>query len=293
MNRWLIGAGIGVAIFCVATSSILIRFSAAPPLIIAFYRLLFTAWLALLLGRFQPIPRLRSLSRQDGWLLLGAGLALALHFATWITSLSYTSVASSVLFTNLQVIFVTAIAWLLLKEKVSFISALGIMAALVGSMVIARGDWHGGHLYGDLLALLSGLFIAVALIVARRVRIRIDLWSYTLAVSLMGAVILFFINLVAGLSLSGYGLKEIGLFLLMALLPGIGGHGLFNWALRYVKAPIISAAVLGETIGASLLAWWLFDEVLTPYQLIGGLAVLAGIILAAAGESSDITDKAF
>lgn len=276
----------GVAILCVATSSILIRFSAAPPLAIAFYRLLFTALLALILGRLRPVRQIYHLSRSEHWLLAGAGLALALHFATWITSLSYTSVASSVLFTNLQVIFVAAIAWLLLKEKISGLSLAGILVGLVGSIMVGKGDFQGGRLYGDALALMSGLFIALALVAARKVRMRIDLWSYTLAVSGVGALVLLLINLIAGIPLLDYKLSEIALFLLMAAIPGIGGHGLFNWALRYVKAPIVSVAVLGETIGASLLAWWLFNEVLASYQLIGGLAVLGGIVIAVAGEQN-------
>jgi len=284
MNVPLISLALGVAILCVATSSILIRYSEAPPLVIAFYRLLFTALLALILGRMRPITRLCRLIAADRWMLAGAGLAMALHFATWISSLSYTSVASSVLFADLQVIFVAGISWLVLKERASLLSLGGILLAFIGSIMIGQGDFHGGRLYGDILALLSGLFIALALAVARRVRIRIDLWSYTVAVSLVGALVLLVIDLLAGIPLSGYGVQEFMLFMLMALLPGIGGHGLFNWALRYVKAPIVSVAILGETIGASLLAWWLFGEFLAGYQLIGGLIVLSGIVLAVLGE---------
>lgn len=285
MRREIVFAGLGVAILCVATSSIFIRFSSAPALVIAFYRLLFTALLALALGQLRPLYRITRLSRPDLGLLVGAGIALALHFATWISSLNYTSVASSVLFTNLQVIFVTAIAWLFLKERISLPALIGIILALVGSAMIGSGDFRGGKMFGDVLALLSGLFIALALVIARRVRARIDLWSYTAAVSFTGALVLGTVNVIMAVPLLGYGFKEIMLFLLMALLPGIGGHGLFNWALRYVKAPIVSVAILGETIGASLLAWWLFNETLASYQLAGGLAVLTGLVLAIFGES--------
>lgn len=286
MNRWIIITGLGVAILCVATSSILVRFSSAPALAIAFYRLLFTGLLALLLGGLRPISQLSRLVIKDRWLLAGAGIALALHFAAWITSLSYTTVASSVLFANLQVVFVAVIAWMALREKVGLWSLVGILLAFVGSVMVGRGDLAHGRIYGDLLAVLSGLFIAIAFVVARRVRAGIDLWSYTVAVSWVGALVLLIINWKSGIPLTGYIPKEYGLFLLMALLPGIGGHGLFNWALRYVRAPIVSAAVLGETIGASLLAWWLFNEALAEYQIIGGLILLAGLGLAIAGEKN-------
>jgi len=201
-----------------------------------------------------------------------------------------TSVASSVLFTNLQVIFVLIMSALLLKERIGVKTLLDIMAALAGSLFIAGGDLGQGRIAGDVLALTSGLFIAIAIIVARDIRVHIDLMTYTFYVSLTAAACLLLMGIASGQVLYPYPLREYVLFFLMALLPGIGGHGLINWALKYVKAPVVAVSILGESVGASILAYIIFGEKMASYQLTGGLLILLGIYIAVTGER--LTDRA-
>lgn len=285
MKRGLLYPAILFSILCMSTASIMIRLCMAPALVIAFYRVLFTAGLAGGIRGPGLVKSLRELSARDLLLILGAGLFLALHFAFWISSLDYTSVSSSVLFTNLQVIFVLVFSILILKEKPGYQGMLGIIIALAGSFLVARGDLQLGRLWGDMLALASGLFVAVYFLVGRRVRSRVDTMTYTLLVSGTAAVVLLLTCLLRGEPLGGFPRLDWLLFLLMAVGPGLAGHGILNWALKYVKAPLVAVSILGESVGASILAWAIFQEALLWYQLAGGLLILTGIYVAAVGES--------
>lgn len=273
------------SVFCMATSSIIIRYSQSPAMIIALYRVVFTSILAASLGGPRLFASLKAISRRDYLYILVAGIFLALHFAFWINSLNYTSIPSSVLFTNLQVIFVLLFSIMFLKEKVNTWVIGGILLAILGSALIGGGDLASGRFYGDMLALASGLFIAVYFIVGRQVRSRVDAWPYTSIVSAVAVLVLWPAAALFNLPLTGFELKEWFLFFLLALGPGIAGHGILNWTLKYVKAPVVSVSVLGESVGASILAYIFFRELLLWYQIIGGIFILAGIYMAASNEA--------
>ncbi len=277
-----------LGVFSVSTASIMIRYCTAPSLVIAFYRVLLTAGLAGTIGLKDRKKGYLSISRSDIAYCLGAGFFLALHFGFWITSLDYTSISSSVLFTNLQVIFVMAFSLLFLKEKIGLKATLGILTAITGSVIIAGGDWHGGRLFGDVLALISAVFIAAYFIIGRRVRARVDVWTYSLVVNGTAALVLLTGVGVAGLALGSYPQSDYLLFFLLALIPGIAGHTVLNWALKFVKAPIVAVSVLGESVMASILALIFFHEALGVYQLIGGFLILAGIYTAYINQAQDI-----
>lgn len=285
MRRTSIYILIAFSVLCMATASIIIRYSHAPAMVIALYRVVFTAALAALLGSRRMTAECQGLTRNDYTLMGGAGIFLALHFSFWITSLGYTSVSSSVLFTNLQVIFVLLFSIFFLREKVNKWVIGGILTAILGCAFIGTGDLANGRLLGDMLALASGLFVAVYFIIGRQVRTRVGVWTYTTFVSAVAAVVLLLGCLAMGLNLTTYPPREWLLFLLLALGPGIAGHGILNWSLKYVKAPIVAVSILGESVGASILAWILFSEYLLWYQVIGGLLILTGIYLAASREN--------
>ncbi|CFX84719.1 Drug/metabolite transporter [Syntrophomonas zehnderi OL-4] len=285
MNRAPVYSLLAFSVLCMATSSIIIRFSSASPMVIAFYRVTFTALLAAVLGNFAMIRELKNIQKKDYLFIGGAGIFLALHFSFWITSLGYTSISSSVLFTNLQVIFVLIFSILFLHEKINAWIGGGIFTALIGCTLIAKGDLVNGKLLGDMLALASGLFVAIYFIIGRQVRSRVGTWTYTSLVSLTAAIILLLASILMGLNLTEYPSRDWLLFFLLALGPGIAGHGILNWALKYVKAPVVAISILGESVGASIMAWLIFNEYLQWYQIIGGILILCGIYLAAANEN--------
>ncbi len=284
MRRTPIYLLIAFSVLCMATASIIIRYSSAPPMIIALYRLVFTAILAAALGSSQMLKECRQIERQDYLFIGGAGVFLALHFSFWITSLGYTSISSSVLFTNLQVVFVLLFSIFFLHEKINAWIIGGIVIAILGSSLIAQGDLANGKIMGDMLALASGLFVAIYFIIGRQVRTRVGVWTYTTLVSAISALVLLLAAVSMGLNLTDYPRQEWLLFILLAIGPGIAGHGILNWSLKYVQAPIVAVSILGESVGASIMAWLIFHELLLWYQIIGGVLVLAGIYTAAARE---------
>lgn len=284
MRLALVYLALFFSILCMSTSSIMIKLSLAPALIIALYRLVFTSVLAAGIRGSRLPESVSVINRTNLIYIIGSGVFLAMHLGFWITSLNYTSVSSSVLFTNLQVIFVLLFSIAFLKEKPTNMAIIGILVAVTGSVFIAQGDLKSGRLLGDMLSLASGLFIAIYYLIGRRARSQVDTMTYTVITTGSAALGLLVACWFSGLSLTGYRNIDWLLFLLMALGPGLGGHGILNWALGYVKAPLVSVSILGESVGASILAWFIFGENLLWYQIIGGILILAGIYIAAANE---------
>ena len=271
-----------VSIVAVSTASILIRMSDAPALAIASYRLLFATLILLpFYVRSGDIGRLMKSEARDLMNLAGVGVVLAVHFASWITSLSLTSVASSVIFVHVDPIFVAAVSHFVFKERIGRGTLLGILAAFAGATLIAFGDAGAGeaNLTGDLLALVGAIMLGIYILAGRRLRQSLDLVSYVTPVYATSAVVLMMWSLATGTRLAPYSGYEYLLFLAIAVVPMIFGHTVYNWALRYVAAPVVSISLLGEPIGATILAFLFLSEVPSGFTLLGGTITLIGIYL--------------
>jgi drug/metabolite transporter (DMT)-like permease len=269
-----------VSILAVSTASILIRMSEASPLAIASYRLFFATLILLPFYLRSKGPlRLLEVPRGDALILVAVGVVLAIHFASWITSLGFTSVASSVVFVHIDPIFVAVISHFVLKEKVSRGTLLGIAIAFMGATVIAIGDARMGEisLIGDLLALVGAMMLGLYILAGRKLRQSLDLVSYVTPVYATSTVVLILGSLITGTTLFGYPLSEYLLFLAIAIVPMIFGHTVYNWALRYVEAPIVSISLLGEPVGATILAYTFLGETPSVINLLGGVITLVGI----------------
>jgi drug/metabolite transporter (DMT)-like permease len=274
----------GVA--CVSTGAILVRLAQAPPLAVAFYRV---ALASLILVPLAAGPALRSwpgLSTRQRLALLGSGTALALHFATWIASLSYTSVASSVLLVNTAPLFTLVLSRLVLREPVrrGVVAAIGL--ALCGAALIAVEDWVGtpGSLRGNALAVCGALTLAVYQIAGRGLRGALPLPAYLLSVWGASAMALGGLCLATDTRLAGFDGRTLALFLALAVVPTLAGHGLINRSLRLLPAPTVGVFLLGEPVGASLMALALFGEAPGPAAGIGGLVILAALATVIASE---------
>jgi drug/metabolite transporter (DMT)-like permease len=273
-----------ISIIAVSTASILIRMSGSPPLAIAAYRLVFSTLLLLpFFVHFDGPGKMRRLGARGVASLMGIGVVLAIHFASWITSLSFTTVASSAIFVHIDPIFVAVVSHFFLKEKVKRRMVEGIAIAFIGATMIAVGDAGIGelNLYGDLLALVGGVMLGIYILGGRVVRRNLDLTSYVTPVYATASVVLVLMSLLSGTPLTGYSVDEYVLFFAIALVPMIFGHTLYNWALRYVSAPIVSMSLLGEPVGASILALLFLDEVPSVMVLLGGVVTLTGILMCA------------
>ncbi|HSH45446.1 MAG TPA: DMT family transporter [Longimicrobiales bacterium] len=272
-----------VAVLALSWGGPLVRYATAPALVVAGWRVGFSVLLiaGLLLARGEAAA-LGRMSRKDWVLAVGAGLFLAGHFWTWIASLSYTTVASSVVLVSTQPIFVALLSAWLLRERPSRRQWGGIAVAVAGAVIIGWGDFAGGvdPLLGDALAVTGAILVSAYFVIGRRLRQRLGIWPYTGVVygvaagALLGAA-----ALMPGTRLTGYPGTDWLVFLALAVGPMLIGHTGINYALRHVRAYVANLAVLGEAIGATLLAWWLpgIRERPSAQLLVGGALVLAGI----------------
>jgi drug/metabolite transporter (DMT)-like permease len=268
-----------LGVFFTSFSSILVRLSTAPPLVIAAYRLGFTVLLLL------PVF-LRSARREHAWaqprvllLCILSGGCLAFHFLTWFVSLRHTSIAASTILVNTHPVIIILGSVLILNEHIGRKQLLSIAVTIVGSIIISLGDWGrgDGSIFGDLMALAGALFVSVYILIGRMVRKMLALPLYTFVVYGSSTAVLLILALFAGTPLFSYGPRELLIFFLLALVCTIGGHTLFNWALRYVEPVFISTAILGEPLFASCMALLLFGEVPGLNVPLGGVLVLGGL----------------
>jgi len=285
-------ASIVVAIMAVSFSAILIRWSEAHPLSIALYRMLFTLVLLtpFALTTMKEDLRKNPISTKEAGQIFMIGIVLSFHFALWITSLTMTTVASSVLLVTFHPVFVGVVGYHMLGERLGKVNILGMAIAMIGAFVIVYGDFAPMKgdpfsqkvILGDILAFLGGLAAGTYILAGRHFRKKMSLITYVFILYYGCTVSLLIMCLIAGADFH-YPPKEFLLFLLMALGPGILGHTFYNWSLRYVKATVVSVSLLGEPIGSSLLAYLLLFEVPSNITLIGGVAILMGIYLTASG----------
>jgi drug/metabolite transporter (DMT)-like permease len=280
-------AALAVAVLAVSTSAILLRFSEAPPTVAAFYRVLFTVGLLGPLAFTRHAEQVRSLGRRDALTASAAGLALAAHFAAWFQSVEWTSVAASVTLVQSQALFVAVGGWVLLDERLGARKLGGVALALAGMVVMSAGDPSGGALAdprplaGNALAVLGAVTMAAYVLVGRSLRARVALVPYVTVVYSVCALGLLGVALAQGVPLLGYQPVEWGLFLAMAVGPGVFGHTVLNWALEHVESAVVSVSLLGEPVGSTLLAMVLLAEIPGVWTVLGGVVVLAGVVVTA------------
>ncbi len=278
-NRRVISAILVAGVAAISSSAVLIRLAEAQPAVIAFYRLFF-ATLMLAPWAWQQ-SREQKLSFKQLLLGLGAGVFLALHFLLWMTSLEHTSVASSVVLVTTQPLFVFLFSILFLQEKPTSGMWLGLLLALLGSVVVVFIGADGGEsrLFGNLLALGGAVMMAAYFMVGRQLRKDLPLALYSAVVYGSSSLILALFILISGLPWSGYAPQTWLVFVLLAFVPTILGHNSLNWALKYLPATMVSVVILGEPLGASLLAVLILKEIPTGLEILGSLLTLTGIFL--------------
>lgn len=274
-------AALFVAVLAVSWAGPLVRFTDAPALVVAAWRLILSVLFigVVLLVRRRPMPRL---APRDWAFAITAGVFLAAHFWSWIASLDMTTIASSVVLVSSQPVFVALLSGVLLGEAATRRQWVGIFIAVGGAAIIAWGDFGLGReaVAGDLLALAGAVFVSIYYVIGRRLRLFVDLWWYIgIIYGIAALVLLIAVLATPGTSLTGYGSQDWLVFAALAAGPMMLGHTGVNYALRYVRAYIANLAILGEPIGATLIAWLLpaIAEVPGPQTLVGGALILAGI----------------
>lgn len=295
---------LGFGILAASTASLFIRYAQrdVPSLVIAAYRL---SLATLILSPFilaRNRHELGHLKCRQIILMIMSGVFLAFHFATWITSLEYTTVASSVVLVTTSPLWVALLSTIILKERLPGIAWIGICIALIGSVVVTGGQVcqvqsgglvcpqlsdfiQGRAFWGDFLALVGAWMAAGYLLVGRKLRAQITLGSYIFIVYGTAAIVLIAAALAARQKLAGYPAVDYVWFLALALFPQLLGHSSFNWALRYLSAAYVSVNLLGEPIGSALLALVFLGEKPSPLEIAGGLLILCGIYVVSRVET--------
>jgi drug/metabolite transporter (DMT)-like permease len=285
-------AGLAAAVAAVSAGAILVRLSDAPSSVAAFYRVLFTTLPLASVAAWRYRGEFARIRSRDLAFAVLSGVALAIHFAAWFESLRWTSVAASVTLVQAQPVFVAVGAWLLLRERVTRRMAAGIAVAVAGMASMSLGDFLGGvaigprPLYGNALALAGAVAAAGYVLAGRSLRQRISLIPYVTVVYGVCVVVLLAFVLAAGHPLTGYPAQEWLLFAGLAVGPGLLGHTVLNWALAHLESSVVSVSLLGEPVGATLLAVALLSETPTPATIAGGCVVLAGIYVTATADST-------
>jgi drug/metabolite transporter (DMT)-like permease len=262
--------------------------SEAGPLAISAWRLSIAAMVLMPVALWRKTHSLTP--RMVPW-CVASGAALALHFILWISSLSYTSVASSVLFVSTHPLFIGLGSALFLKERPTSALLLGAAVALLGGALIGIGDLQlaGQALHGDSLAVGGGLMAAVYFMIGRHVRKTVSAAEYAATTYAVAAVLVLALCGITRTRLYGFSGETLGFLVLLGLVPQLLGHSTFNWALKHLTASNISVMILGEPIGSGLLALLFFREVPPSLNLIGAALILVGIYLSLRSkERSDV-----
>jgi len=283
-NRGSFFARMALGVAAVSSGGVLVRLATgALPLAV-------TAW-RLVLASLVLVPvalargTLLTVRRSDLVWGIASGAALALHFVLWITSLSHTSVASSVLFVSTHPIFVAVGGALFLGERVGARAALGIGIAIAGGALVGSSDVSLGAWVGDLLALGGGLFAAIYFLIGRRLQQRLSLVDYTAITYGTAAVLALVACWALRVRLVGFPPLTYVWLGLLAVGPQLLGHSTFNWALRHLPAAKVSVLILGEPVGAAILAYLVFGETLTWLRALGAAVILVGIYVSVRGSA--------
>jgi drug/metabolite transporter (DMT)-like permease len=306
---WVLLGGVLIA----ATSSIMVRLlqnSGVPSLVVTAWRLILAVIILTPLAWRRRGDELRRLTPFQIKLAIAAGVMLAFHLATWISSLAFTSVASSVALVNTNPLWIGLVVYFVLGERLSRFTIIGVGLALVGSILVALSDggvltvepgaatlqvnWQklatpagktDTALLGDGLALLGAALVSGYLLVGRRLRPYMSTLSYVWVVYTAAMVTMVIVIIVAQQPLLGYaGWAYLGM-LWLALGPQLLSHTSYNWALAHLSTTFVALAILGEPLGAAIFAYFFFGESFVPVQLAGFVFLLAGIALGALGES--------
>jgi len=275
-----------IGIIGVSTGSIFARLADAPALVTAAYRMGLAALILIPLAAWKAGEELRSLSIHDVKLAILSGFFLALHFATWISSLDHTAIANSVVLVNTIPLWVGLFTPLISKDRIRGSTITSIIVSVMGAAIIGFGDFATGGkaLWGDLLAVFGAVCAAIYLLLGRNLRRKLSLLSYVAICYGSAAVILWLVVLSLNLPITGYSSQTVAAFWAMALISQLIGHSSYNWSLKWFSTSLVAVSLLGEPIGSTLLAYIIFDEGLTWMKFIGGLFILSAIYIAASDE---------
>ncbi len=290
---------LGIGILAVSSASLFIRYAQRemPSLVIAAFRLGLALILMTPFILRKHANEIRAINRADWLRIIAAGLLLAIHFASWITSLEFTSVSSSVVLVTTTPIWVALFSPFILKERSNRMTIIGLAVAIAGGVVVSlagecvitstglachpgSGPASSNVLLGNTLALIGAICAGFYLIIGRILRKSVDLSVYVYCVFACAGLFLILFALLAGKSFFPYSPAAYAFCLALAVFPQIVGHTSLNWALAYLPVGLVAIVLLGEPVGSTILAALFLREIPTVWELTGGIIILSGIYIA-------------
>lgn len=221
---------------------------------------------------------------------IAAGVALAIHFATWITSLAYTSIAASTTLVTTNPVWVALLSWLWLKERLNPQNLIGIAIALIGGLMVGLSEPPHTDIainawLGNSLALIGAWAASFYFILGKQAQQNgLGISQYIAIAYTVAALLLLPVPLLMNAPYTGHSPTVYSYILLMALLPQLIGHTSFNWSIRWVSPTIITLIILLEPVLASLLGFVLFQEIPTIQVFGGAVVLLSGVAIAATAQ---------
>jgi drug/metabolite transporter (DMT)-like permease len=269
-----------VAMLSTSVSALLVRLADAPGIVTAMWRNVFAAAIVLPFALGRGMRDLAGLTRRQRLLLVVSGLALGLHLAAYIVSLDYTTVASTMFFVAITPIFVALGSQFVLHERVAWPVWIAIAITVCGGVIIVGVDIEElARLRGDAFALAAAFLVTVYLLIGRTLRPKLHIVSYVGATYTISAAITVVVAVALREPVTGYAADTWLMFILLALVPSVLGHGSYNWALRHFQSYVISVVNLGEPVIAIVLAALFLHEVPSATKALGGAILLAGIFM--------------
>lgn len=261
----------------VSLSAVFVRWSTAPSLVLAFYRMAFSVLLLLPLALARR-GEFRALRRRELYLSLLSGAFLGIHFACYFESLRWTSIAAAVVLVDTEVLFVALASVLVLRKKLSRRAWTAVLLAFGGSVAVALADASGGSaLRGNLFALTGSVCMAVYTMLGAVCRRTLSTTVYTTLVYTSATATVLAAALAGGQALIGWGPVNLLAGLGMAVFCTLLGHSVFSWGLKYLPPAFISTANLLEPVLASVWGLLLFGERPGVLVMLGGTLILLGI----------------
>lgn len=262
------------------------------PLAIAFYRLLFTSLILLLVIVYKRDfqHEFTNLKKSEILIMIFIGIVLAAHFAFWITSLTgisesfeQTTVASSVILVTAHPVLVAPLAYIFFRERFSAVNIIGISLSLIGITILVLGNYSNdsASFQANIMALLGGIAAGIYILGGKKMRTTVSTIIYAFIVYASATMTLLTLTLIFKASITNLTLDDAYLILAMAIVSGIFGHTLYNWTLKYLRATVISVSLLSEPLLSSLFAYLLpwINQIPTIYTILGGTCILSGIFL--------------
>jgi drug/metabolite transporter (DMT)-like permease len=287
------GLVLSAGILVIATASILIRYAQqadVSSLSIAAIRLGIAASVLSVIVLIRRGQWPSGVTTRHAWLALISGTCLAIHFATWITSLQYTSVASSAALVATTPLWVGIVARVCFRETLNRYRIIGMLLTIAGSIGIAVSDQSASvgtnPLLGNVLAIVGAIAGSAYFLLGRGLRSDVPLLHYIWMTYGAAALVLVGAALSFGYTTLPQGGSTWLVLAALALGPQLLGHTSINYAMRHLSALLVTIALLGEPVGSAILALMLFSEAVAPLQIVGLVCLLIGIAVTAVGEKT-------